>query len=539
VNEVPALSPARTLRQLFLTLFLRGRGARGLRRDRAPKSIARKLWLTLGLYGLTGFLALFFVRQPVFALAVYLHAMTFMFLGMFVASSAGEVLFNKEEGDILLHRPVEPRTLLWAKVRVLVEVSLWLAGIFNLAGFFVGVAAPDGGWRFPLAHAISTALEALFCTGSVVLVYQLCLGWFGRERLEGLMTTAQVFVSVAVVLSAQILPRLLIHSRSFTGLAIGSWWIVFLAPAWFAGFDDALAGSAAMSSWLLALVAAGATAAVLWTAFGKLARTYEAGLRSLNENVSPRGRNQGRRRWLDRLVNQSPLRWWFRDPVTRASFVLTSAYLFRDRDVKLRIYPGIAPMLVMPFIVMFQGHGRGGFRHGSFGVAFASSYLGLIPLLTLNLLQYSQQWQASDVFRAAPMPGPARLCRGARRAVLCFLTLPVLVIFGATIWLFQGGTPDWVLLLPGIVALPIYALIPNLGGRSVPLSLPTEEGKSTGRGLMMIPVLLVSAAISGVAALARRGGWFWPFVLVEAVAALVAYLAMSRSIAAVPWPSME
>ena len=114
--------PERTLRRLFLTLFLRGRGARGLNKQGAPKSVGQKLALSLLLYLLFGCMALFFLHQPVFALAVYLHAMTFVFLGMFVASSAGEVLFNKEESDILLHRPVTPQALLWAKIRVLVEV---------------------------------------------------------------------------------------------------------------------------------------------------------------------------------------------------------------------------------------------------------------------------------------------------------------------------------------------------------------------------------------------------------------------------------
>ena len=94
--------PERTLRRLFLTLFLRGRGARGLNKQGAPKSVGQKLALSLAFYFLFGWIALYFLHQPVFALAVYLHAMTFVFLGMFIASSAGEILFNKEEADILL-----------------------------------------------------------------------------------------------------------------------------------------------------------------------------------------------------------------------------------------------------------------------------------------------------------------------------------------------------------------------------------------------------------------------------------------------------
>jgi hypothetical protein len=187
-------------------LFLRGRSARGLRKEKAPRSIGSKLATTLAFYALFGAFAFSFARQPVFALSIYLHATTFAFLGMFVASSAGEMLFSKDEADILLHRPVSPRSLLQAKVRVLVEVSLWIAGAFNLGGLVVGISSPDGGWRFLVAHAVSTTLQALFCTGCVVVTYQLCLKWCGRERLEGLMTSAQMAVSIGAVLAAQLLP---------------------------------------------------------------------------------------------------------------------------------------------------------------------------------------------------------------------------------------------------------------------------------------------------------------------------------------------
>src|SRR6267154_6016932 len=145
------MSPGRTLRRLFLMLFLRGRTSRGLRKDKAPKSIGRRLGFALLFYALFRLMALSFIRQPVFALSLFIHAMTLVFLGMFVASSAGEVLFNKEEADILLHRPVTPQAMLWAKITVLVQVSLWLAGAFNLAGLLIGIG--QGGWRFPVAHA--------------------------------------------------------------------------------------------------------------------------------------------------------------------------------------------------------------------------------------------------------------------------------------------------------------------------------------------------------------------------------------------------
>ncbi|SPE60327.1 conserved membrane hypothetical protein [Verrucomicrobia bacterium] len=534
----PALPPGRVLRRLFLTLFLRGRSSRGLRKGSAPRSVASKLALSLALYALMGLFALAFLRQPVFALSVYLHAMTLVFLGMFVAASAGEVLFNKEEGDILMHRPVTVRALLWAKIGVLIEVSLWLAGAFNLVGFLVGLGCTDGGWLFPVVHAFSTALQALFCTGCVVLVYQLCLRWFGRERLEGLMTTAQVLVAVAAVVGGQVVPQLMTRFGGVIRLSLSSWWVGLLPPAWFAGIDDGLAGSRAAASLGLGAVGVAVTGAIVWLAFGKLARDYGSGLQALNEARSAPARPRAGRRWLDVLVTLPPLCWWLRNSVARASFLLTAAYLVRDRDVKLRVYPGMAPILVMPVIMLLQGHSRGGFGGGAFGVAFSGGYLGLIPLLALNLLHYSQQWQASDIFRAAPLSGPAQLCHGARRAVLCFLTVPVLLVSGLLVWAIESDSSRLLLLLPGIIALPVYALVPGVAGKA-PLSLPTEEAKSAGRGLTMIGVMIISMALSGIAVWAWNDGWFRWLLAVESLVVASLYGALRFRLSATRWPPME
>lgn len=531
----PPPNPEQTLRRLFLTLFLRGRGARGLKKQGAPKSVGEKLALTLVFYLLFGCFALSFLRQPVFTLAVYLHAMTFAFLGMFVASSAGEMLFNKEEADILLHRPVTPGAMLWAKIRVLVEVSLWIAGAFNLVGLMAGVGS--GGWRFPVVHAASTALEALFCTGCVVLAYQLCLRWFGRERLEGLMTTAQVFVAVAAVLSAQILPRLIFQVGKVLDVSESSWWINLLPPAWFAGLDDALAGTAQARSWLLAALAVIASGLVVWIAFGKLAESYGAGLQTLNEAASPKAGKEGRQRWLGTLVNLPPLSWWTRSPLERASFLLTAAYLLRDRDVKLRLYPGIAPVLILPFVFLLQNRHEVG--AGGFGICFSGVYLGMVPLMGLQLLQYSQQWQAADIFRSAPMAGPAAICNGARRAVLCFLALPMILLVGLVVWALRGDVGQLVLLLPGLIILPVLALVPNLGGHGVLLSTPTDAAKSAGRGLKVMWVMMLAFALAGLADWSWTRGWFWWLILGEGGVAGGVYILLRRSLSRSLWPVEE
>ncbi|HYG21321.1 MAG TPA: hypothetical protein VEH04_00970 [Verrucomicrobiae bacterium] len=529
--------PRRLLRRLFLTLFLRGRSSRGLDKDRAPTSVGRKLWLTIGLYALLGCLAFGFLGQKTFAVAVYLHGMTFVFLGMFVAASAGEVLFNREEPDILLHRPIASRDLLWAKMGVLVEVSLWLAAAFNLVGFFVGAGSIDGGPLFILVHLFSSVLQALLCTGTVVLVYQLCLRWFGRERLDGLMTLAQMLVAIAAVGGGQMVPRILSRHNLVFDFGPDNWWLGVLPPAWFAGMDDAIAGSGAGGSWLLAGIGIVVTGTVLALAVGKLARTYEVGLQTLSESAVKRPGTRKHRRFTDRLVNSVPLSWWLREPAARASFLLTTAYLLRDRETKLRVYPGLAPMLVLPVIFLMNDSRQGDGRE--WALAFTSGYIGIVPLLGLNLVQYSQQWQAADLFRCSPLAGPAPLCKGARAAVLVLLTLPMLALFAVIIGALRGFDSGLALTLPGLILVPLYSLVPCLGGQAVPFSRPSEEGKSAGRGLRMISASFVAIAMSALTIMAWKLDWFGWLLAGEVLVGGGIYWIMHRAIGRTRWRSLE
>ncbi len=533
-------STRQTLRRLFLTLFLRGRTSRGLQKSKAPKSIGEKLAGSLLLYVFFGLIFTIFLNLPIFALSIYLHVMTFGFIGLFVASSSGEVLFNKEEADILLHRPIDPQSLLWAKVFVLIEVSLWLGVAYNLAALFRGYSAPDANWLWLPAHLISIALEAVFCVGLVVLVYELCLRVFGRERLDGLMTTAQVLMAVVAVVGSQLLPQLMFRTENMGEINRDAWWIALFPPAWFAGIDDALAGSGARNSWLLGSLAVATTGIVSWLAFGRLAQAYEAGLQRVIQTAPARVRTSVRPRFLERLVDVPPLRWWLRDPVSRAAFLLTSAYLVRDRDVKLRVYPAIAPFMAMPLIFLLGPSRRRELEGASgFGIAFSGCYLCLVPMMAIGILRYSQQWQASDIFRSAPLGSPAPLCHGARRAVLALIAVPLIAIYAILIIAIDRDLSHLVLLLPGMIAMPIFALAPGLDGNGVPLVSPTEEAKSASRGLAVFGFSIVAFLLAGLTTWSWAGGWFWLFVLAELVVAIACYVAIRQRFRHMHWRSTE
>lgn len=540
--------PSKTLRRLYLTLFLRGRSSRGLQRGKEPKSISQKLFGVLALYFVIGAIGIAAIQRDVFLGGFFLHAMAMLFTGMFIAASAGEMLFNKDESEILGHRPIDPRQLLWAKVTVLIQVSVLMAVAYSLPGCFRAITTGLGGALFPLAHLVSVVMAAVFMTGGVVMLYQLCLRWFGRQRLDNLMTGAQVLLTVGLVLGSQMI-RPLVTGQGALGVLKEAWWGFLIPPAWFAGLDAVLTGNFEIEMVVLALLAVISTLTVGGFAFGKLADATQEDLVAANETSSSIGAPalgalegasakslERRSNWLDRLVAVPPLSFALRHPVVRASFRLCMAYMFRDRDTKLRIYPGVAPIMIMPLVVLFGKVGGG----SGFGLAFAASYIGLLPMMTVNLLQFSQDWQAADIFRLGPAGGPGHFIRGSLLAICLVFVVPAAVILMVAAAFMQGTYLHSLLqMLPGLIALPAYVFLAGSTGRAVPLSRPTEEAKSAGRGAKVMLLMFSAIAIGIGGYLSDSGGYLVPFLVVEAVISAVLCFLANASISKVAWDPVE
>lgn len=534
-------SAHRVLCGLFLRLFLRGRPRS--KAEAAGAGVALRLVGLLVLYVLLGVVGISTLKLGVFERSTTLHAFTLMMVGIMMAGSSGTLLFNVEEADILLHRPVTPRALLGAKVWVMVVMGVTLAVALNLIGFIIGVVGAHGTWLFVPAHLAALVLQVVFAASLVTLAYGLCLRWFGRERLDNFITAAQVMVAVGAMLGGQIVPRALAKMNS-DAVAEAMQWMVALPPAWFGALVAVLTG-ASVSTFNVALAVWGlvATALVAWLALSRLAAAYGEGLLALNE-AGPSAVKQGGRhgRWTARLLALPLLRRWLADPVERAAFTLTVAGLLRARDVKLRIYPQLAQLCVYPlvFLVAMPGqthdHGEG----ASFGVAFAGAMASTMVFNTLEMLRFSDHWRGADIFRVAPLASPAPLFHGARKAVLLLLCGPVMAFLTLALLLWKGWSGGALLLLPGFVAMPFFAMLPGLWHTLVPFSEPPEHAKNMSAGcLRMIVVLVAAVAIAGAAWWADGHGWLGLLLIAEAGVVVVATGALRFGIDGRPWTPDE
>lgn len=532
-NTAPAAAPLRPapsvesiLRRLFWTLFFRGR-ALSRRRGREGTVNRGGIWGMLALYLMVGlFMCSLAYRADTLTFAVALHGITLFMVVFQMVTFAGTVLFNKEEAEILLHRPVTPRQLLRAKVTILCAYSAMLAGALNLPGMVTGFWLKDGTGWFPLAHACSTLLMIIFSAGALVVVYQSCLRWFGRERLDGMMTTMQTLLTILMVLASQSF-RFLAGAR-FERLA-HAWWAPFMPPVWFASFDSALsAGDFSPGTLAPAFAGVAATFLLAWLAFHHLVAVYGEGLMTLNEAGPGAALAPGRKprsRWMRRLVKIPPLSWWLRSPVERSAFLLVSAYFHRDREIKLRLYPAMAQLLVMPFIMLFA-------VPGGFGIMLAGFYLGWLPLMSMQVTEYSEQWRAAEVFQFTPCGRWQPLFHGARKASLVLITLPVLALLAAVVFFFKHGNSQYLLLVPSLIVMPVWSLVPGLADPWLPFSKPFDARRQGSRGFtMMLVVLAVSGILGWMAWFCMAHGLFTLFLIGETAAALIVYAAMSFVIA--------
>ena len=536
-KEPKSLSPEQALRKLFLTVFLRGQSGRGLTKETTPKNIFTKMWGMLGIYALMGFMCLFAITQPVLVLSTYQHALTFFMLGTLVASAAGEMLFNKEESEILMHRPVTADMLLRAKAFVLIQVTLIFALALNLVGMVAEAMFGDGGFVFPVIHLISMTVEALFCTGLIILTYQVCLKWFGREKLDSIMTSFQVLITVGFMLGSQLLPRAMIGKGTGFAVVFDAWYFKILPPMWFASIDDAVVGTHSPNSWIFAGLGTAITAVICYLAFIKLGKVYETGLQTLGEATEAKPRQIRQFRLLEKVSQTFPVSLFLKDPVSRSSFKLVGSYIARDRDTKLRLYPSIASMMIMPVVMLINHQTTSGSSYHPTSdsasrmlahtnsiftnvfVGMAASYLCIVPLMALNLIKYSQQWRAAELFLAAPISGPGPLVKGARVAVITLITVPLVVMVSIGIWALVG-LDMLPMVLIGLIALPVYTYLPTISGNAVPLSNPLEESKKAQGGPIMMLGMFASFGLAGLAAAARNFDLFIPFLILEALISL-------------------
>ncbi|MGH7896204.1 MAG: hypothetical protein ACREQL_16180, partial [Candidatus Binatia bacterium] len=394
---------------------------------------------------------------------------------------------------------------------------LGLALAVNLAPT-LAIARRMSGWAAGV-HVVSLGTAIAVLTATVVLLYGLAARLVPHDRFDDVAGWSQVALAIVFVGLAIAMPRLL-WGAGGVHVDATRWFLALLPPAWFAALEAQLADAApppgtgrlaTLAVMLLAgLVLATRRGMLAWLG-GALARVDEE---HIGRRVRPLPTGNGR------LLGR-----WLRGPVEAAAFRLATAYLRRDRDVRLRLDPSLVTFALVPLSGLVLDDAAGGHL-----VPLASvCLLGMLPGVALEALRISSHPSASELFAIVPIAGTAEVFHGARKAAIMHV-LPALVIaLALAMAVVPSGVP---LAIPGVIALPIFTLLPALFGPYVPLARPKARGQQAAANAVLLTASTATLALLVAETLrASRAGRLLEFCVGEAVVVAVVDRVLRRAIA--------
>ena len=324
----------------------------------------------------------------------------------------------------------------------------------------------------------------------------------------------------------QIVPRLMDRLHGFR-IDHERSWLVLLPPAWFAALESIVVGEPPTPRlWIMAALAVVATGALAWTAVARLAEDYARTLVALGETPAPSPAVAAAKPERSTRTMNGLLRGWLRDPIERGVYQLTRAYMTRDRDIRMRLYPALATITVFAILPLIDHK-----MSGRAGPVFVLTFIGMLTNTAMATLKMSPQYMASDVFRYAPLASAAPVFHGARKAVIVGFVLPAFALVSPILWFTVRQHELMLAILPVLVAMPTLSLLNGLVGDYLPLSRPMTLGRQgVTNVLYMIVGSIGSGAISAVALLGVKQGWFWAFFAVELVVLLAVHAVLLRGI---------
>lgn len=456
------------------------------------------IWSLLGVYFFSGaIVSTTALLANVLVFSVLTLAYTFFFVALTIIAESGNVIFNDSEPEIIGHLPIRSRTLFAAKVANLFAFTALLALAMNLCPMISGIWAAGANAFFPVAHLVGALGAALFATAMVITGYGLLMRFVDKERFNNIVAYAQAALTIGFILGFQLLPRWMERVEA-SGQQSEPRFFLFFPPAWFSGITMLLLGRLDAYTLTLAGLALLALALLGWLALRKVSLGYASFVSRLTfdgGDARPRGKAEKRRRSPFAALTGKLKAVFLRQPVERAVFELVAIYLRRDREVKVRLYPNFAYILMFPFIGLLSIGLPDPFldKRAIFQTLSGAAMIPFIAMSAVETILFSEHYHAAYLFRVAPVESIGAIHNGLRKAILCFVALPgafALALFYALVW---GNL--WhalVIILPWLLLTPVMMLLPFLRRERLPLSRKYQKGQQSARAIfLMLGVFVV------------------------------------------------
>ncbi|HOA55884.1 MAG TPA: ABC transporter permease [Clostridiales bacterium] len=451
-------------------------------------------------------------------------------------SDFSSVLLDVREKNILLSRPVDPKTLNAAKV---IHIIYYL---FHIAGALAGPALLIGTMRYGVVFFGVFLLELILICGFVVfftsILYTSILVFFDGEKLKDMINYFQIVLSVALLIFYQLIGRIF-NITDIMPTVSPAWWHYLMPTAWFAApFSLFLEGDMSTYYLSLSIIALVMPVISLILYVRVVAPGFEKNLQKLNNNSAGKGSFSS----LRKRFQQGLAKLICRTDQERLFYLFAQNVTGNERTLKLKVYPSLAFAAVMPFIILIGAFSGGTSPADSLrGIKEGSYYFGLYLTVVIIgsmilMISKSEDYKGAWIYKALPLESPVPVFRGAVKSYLIRFIIPVYLFPGVIFVLIMGARviPDIILTFFNLII--VLMLIFRMSKKELPFCRDfqhTQDGNTAG---IVFLSFFISALLAGIHFLLSLATPFGVYANI-AVSALISTL-LWRSSFRISWENV-
>ncbi|OXM13667.1 hypothetical protein [Paenibacillus herberti] len=444
---------------------------------------------------------------PLFGMSLVFSVQIFL-LSALLMSDFSAVMLDTRDLAILGSKPVPSGTRGLAKLLHIAIYLFWIVSTLTLLPLIavLFVHGPLGFLIYLVEIWLMTALLVSMTAGA----YYLVLRFWDGEKLKDMINYVQIVLATVMAVGYQVAIRLIDFSlleQSFQT----RWWWALVPPVWFAAPFELLKGRESGGLYGIAFLALIVPLLALFI-YIRMLPAFERQVQKLaqKDGESKRPVRYGRKLKRGGMASltaaqRRPFHVWLadrllHDPLERGLVQFAGTIFSREREFKLKVYPGLVFSGVLPIFSLIPALQSEGFRLSGLSPVFGLALYGgglCVPVL-LAMLPFSSRYKAAWVYHTAPGLQEDKLHRAAVTAALLKLFLPLYSVMAIVFLIvFNFG------FLPHLAAITFALMIFTVIGyrvfpRSLPFSKPYPTGNSgTGNGYVFL-LMFILALIVGV-----------------------------------------
>ncbi|HSC52996.1 MAG TPA: hypothetical protein VLC98_05235 [Phnomibacter sp.] len=452
----------------------------------------------------------FFITNDALTTFTIYYTMFIVMLALTLITDFTSVLIDVRDNFIILPKPVSDASFVIARILHITAHVLKIMLPMSVPGLIA--TGIKYGWLSTIPFLAMVFPAVAFTIFLINAIYLLVLKLSTPEKFKSILSYIQIGFVILVYGSYQILPRMVSSVIDASSIIGYHPLLLVVPPYWFAATmqqliltkNELVVWIAMALSLLMPVIGMIAVVRFFAPTFNQKLSMIASGsvADTPGKKHNSRWSKQSYSQWLSTIISRNRLE--------RHAFLFSWKMMLRNRDFKLKVYPGFGYIIVIIVASMLRSKSNTNLfellrldsPHASSMAVLAVLYLpGLTSMGAYAQTLYTENSKAGWIFHTSALQQPGRLIAGSAKAVLAQLQMPMLLLFSIVLFIING----WVMVPHILLAFFNLALMLTvtvlLGNRHLPWTMPVNKSNQGTTVIKTLLNMLLLVVLAGVHAL--------------------------------------